>query len=237
MTTSSPPAFTVRMVRELKGAPLACLILLIAAPNAVANEWLCMMSGYTDKTISQALKLLSSPEYQLAKRARGGWVFAKGFQMVLGEIDESRKNSDSLQSRNFSDSDFTVQSTVSRKNSVSTTTTIKDSILINESDLVVVVGRKNSDFDFENPYYELNLALCSKRGIGEPNASKISDGFGRLGDPITPEFIQAHIDSLRPDDTIGLAINRILNDELPRTWASEIAEMANRAEHEETETD
>jgi hypothetical protein len=174
---------TTRTVRELKGAPLACLILLNIAGQPVSNEWLCMMAGYTDKTIAQAMKLLSSPEYQFAKKARGGWVANHERQLVLGEISESRKNS------------------------VPTTTTL----LINKdsnSEIVVVAGRKNSD-----SLYEANMEACKKAGIGEPSASKISDL-----EYVTPDFIAAHVESLKSGETRGLAIRRIEYNELPSVW-------------------
>lgn len=175
---------TTRTVRELKGAPLACLILLNIAGQPVSNEWLCMMAGYTDKTIAQAMKLLSSPEYQFAKKARGGWVANHERQLVFGEISESRKNS------------------------VPTTTT---TLLINKdfnSETVVVAGRKNSD-----SLYEANMDACKKAGIGEPSASKISDL-----EYVTPDFIAAHVESLKSGETRGLAIRRIEYNELPSVW-------------------
>lgn len=144
--TVPPPVFTLRMVRELKGAPLSCLILLIASSNPVSNDWLCMMSGYTDKPVAQALRLLSSPEYQLVKKARGGWVLAKDFQAALGS-----------ESRNFS---------------VPAAAVNIDSLSINDSESVVA-GRNFSDSD-SDPVFFANLEACREVGIGEPSASLIS---------------------------------------------------------------
>lgn len=140
-----PQVFSARMVRELKGAPLSCLILLAVAGGPVHNEWLCRMSGYTDKPISQALKLLSSPEYQIARRTRGGWVISKAFQLVLSD-----------ESRNFS---------------VPTTTTSTE-LLDKESTEVVVVSRNFSDF--EDDGFVANLEACKRAGIAEPSASLIA---------------------------------------------------------------
>lgn len=195
------------MVRELKGAPLSCLILLVLAGMPVSNEWLCRMSGYTDKPISQALKLLSSPEYQLICHAAGGWRIADAFQLVLA-------------SRNFSDSATTA------------TTKLKN---LNTDNIVVVVGRNYSDSleTHENPNFEENLKLCRKVGIGEPKASQIADLFDRYGSPIDPQYIQAQIDSLGPRETVGLAILRILNDEFPRTWKEEIDKIPSPAREED----
>lgn len=142
-----PEQFSARLVRELKGAPLACFMLLLLSDSPVSNEWLCRMSGYTDKPVAQALKLLSGNEYKIARRSRGGWVLSQAFQFVFGN-DESRKNS------------------------VPTTTTL----LTNQSlkDEVVVAGRKNSDSD-EEAAFDANMEVCKELGIGDPSASEISN--------------------------------------------------------------
>lgn len=194
----SPQVFTSRMVRELKGAPLAILLLLIMAEQPVDNGWLEMMSGYTDKPVSHAVRLLSSLEYQMIVRVSKGWRIVNGLQMVLPLIN-----------RNFSGS------------ATATESLIKDS-LVNDS--VVVVGRNYSDSlkDYENCNYEQNLNMCMRLGIGEPNASRISDAFNPLGEPITPDFIKDHVDSLARGEGIGLAITRILNGETPAIWQDQI---------------
>jgi hypothetical protein len=188
----SDPVFTSRMVRELKGAPLACLILLMICDGGVANEWLCRMSGYTDKPIAQALKLLSSPEYQLIRKTRGGWSISKGFQLAL--YDESRKNS------------------------VPTTTTSGNELINLINTEVVVVSRKNSDSESgeeeipsdDERIYLQNLEMCKAVGIGEPTASRISEL-----QHVTPEFIESHVRNLDVHEKIGIAILRIKNNETP----------------------
>ena len=183
-----PPMFTARMVRELKGAPLSCFVLLLFSGMPVSNEWLCRMSGYSDKPISQALALLSGPEYQIVRKSRGGWTLSNDFQLMLGAEEESRRNSES------------------RKNSVPTTTTINTNIL---TEGVVVASRKNSDSD-EDAQYLANMATCKELGIGEPSASVISAMIH-----VNPEYIRAHIQSLQKGETKGLAIVRIKNGEQP----------------------
>lgn len=204
-----PPVFSARMVRELKGAPLSCLVLLMLAGMPVSNEWLCMMSGYTDKPVAQALKLLSSPEHQLVCRTSGGWRLSDAFQLALIN-------------RNFSDS---------------TTATDLNLINLNTDKAVVVAGRNFSDSleNHENPHFAENLAMCKHLGIGEPKASQISDLFDRYGAPIEPDFIKAHIDSLGQGEAIGLAIVRILSDEFPRAWEEEIGQIPRPEEGEEVE--
>lgn len=66
------------IIRELKGAPLAVVSLLIymqrTAPNTpVTAQWLQDWSGYSDKTVAAALRYLEGKEY--ARRALGGgWL-------------------------------------------------------------------------------------------------------------------------------------------------------------------
>lgn len=115
--------FTARTVRELKGCPLSCYVLILMAGNPVNNEYLCRFTGYSDKPVSQAVKLLSSPEFQLIRRARGGWITVDQPQPILSETLKSRKNS------------------------VPTTTKLINTRESNDS--VVVVSRKNSDSHFE----------------------------------------------------------------------------------------
>jgi hypothetical protein len=187
-----PEQFSARLVRELKGAPLACFMLLLLSGSPVSNEWLCRMSGYTDKPVAQALKLLSGAEYQIARRSRGGWLLSQTFQFVLGQEE-------------------------SRKNSVPTTTTLVNTEILKEE--VVVVSRKNSDSVRESAY-NANLAVCKELGIGEPNASTISDL-----EYVTPDFIRAHVQGLKKGETRGLAIVRIRNNELPFVADEQLAEV------------
>lgn len=178
------PVFSVRMVGELKGAPLSCLILLAMSNQPVSNEWLCMMSGYTDKPVALALKKLSSPEFQMARRAFGGWVI-NGVMQLPFELSD-----------------------ISRNNSVPTTTTLLRDININK-DSVVVASRNFSD----SSKYDENMAACKQTMIWEPAASMLS-----VLEHVTPDFIVAHVESLLPGQTRGLAILRIKNNELPSTW-------------------
>ena len=88
--------FSVQHVRELKGAPLAVLLLLSLSTVPVTQEWLERMSGYTDRPVSQALAYLR--ETGRATRTMQGWSLAAGVQLALlaGEVV--------LDGRNISDS-------------------------------------------------------------------------------------------------------------------------------------
>lgn len=104
----------IRMVRELKGAPLSILMVLSMVQQRVTQEYLERSTGYTDKPVSQALAYLQ--EIGLADHTRSGWQLIKSDRLQLplplalesedlgqAEPDREYKNEDEL-SRNISDS-------------------------------------------------------------------------------------------------------------------------------------
>lgn len=90
--------FTAQTVRELKGASLSVLVLLLVSPLPVSQEWLERNSGYTDKPVSQALAYLK--ETGRVCKTSAGWMLSEGFQMALPA------------SRNYSDSNVFLQDSV-----------------------------------------------------------------------------------------------------------------------------
>jgi hypothetical protein len=89
----------IRIVRELKGAPLSIVMVLMMVKHRVSQEFLERSTGYTDKPISQSLSYLK--EAGLIDHTSSGWQLIKGdiFQHLLSpSIDEeptqSRNNSD-----------------------------------------------------------------------------------------------------------------------------------------------
>ena len=104
----------IRMVRELKGAPLSIIMVLSMVQQRVTQEYLERSTGYTDKPVSQALAYLQ--EIGLADHTRSGWQLIKSDRLQLPlplalesenlrpvEPDPENKNADEL-SRNISDS-------------------------------------------------------------------------------------------------------------------------------------
>jgi hypothetical protein len=63
------------MVRELKGAPLSIIIALGLVHQRVNQEWIERSTGYSDKSISQALQYLR--EVELVDETRTGWQLIK----------------------------------------------------------------------------------------------------------------------------------------------------------------
>ncbi|OGC95284.1 MAG: hypothetical protein A2029_01415 [Chloroflexi bacterium RBG_19FT_COMBO_47_9] len=61
----------IRMVRELKGAPLSIIMVLSLVSQRVTQEYLERSTGYTDKPVSQALQYLQ--EVGLADHTQSGW--------------------------------------------------------------------------------------------------------------------------------------------------------------------
>ena len=72
----------IRLVRELKGAPISIILVLSFSTVRVTQEWIERATGYTDKPVSQALAYLREigligllsrgEEIGLARRAQQG---------------------------------------------------------------------------------------------------------------------------------------------------------------------
>jgi len=69
------PEFSLRLVRELKGAPLSVWMALMFAGSLPVNQaWLERSTGYSDKPIRQALYYLF--EHGFVIRVEGGWIIS-----------------------------------------------------------------------------------------------------------------------------------------------------------------
>src|SRR5512139_3800537 len=79
----------IRLVRELKGAPISIILVLGFAGQGVTQEWIERATGYTDKPVSQALAYLE--EIGLVDHTRAGWMLTgEARQLPLGlAIEES----------------------------------------------------------------------------------------------------------------------------------------------------
>lgn len=71
----------LRMVRELKGAPLSIVWVLFYAKQRVSQEFLERSTGYSDKPVSQALAYLE--EIGLVNHTRSGWALIQDNQNQL----------------------------------------------------------------------------------------------------------------------------------------------------------
>jgi hypothetical protein len=85
------------LARKYKGAPLACLWVLITTNQRVTQSYLQSMTGYTDKTISSALEFLK--EDGLIDHQYNGWLLCEDVQLPLtnpSQIIQGRRNSDPI---------------------------------------------------------------------------------------------------------------------------------------------
>jgi hypothetical protein len=75
----------IRLVRELKGAPLSIVFILSMVQQRVTQEWLERATGYTDKPVSQALAYLQ--EIGLVDHSRSGWQLTSQAQQLPLPLD------------------------------------------------------------------------------------------------------------------------------------------------------
>lgn len=85
----------IKLLRQLKGAPLAVLMAMLIVRSRCSADWLVTVTGYTDKPITQALKLLNA--YGWIAKVSGGWQVSKGVQLPLmfPESEKFRSSSSS----------------------------------------------------------------------------------------------------------------------------------------------
>jgi len=211
----------IRMVRELKGAPLSILMVLSIVQQRVTQEYLERATGYTDKPVSQALAYMQ--EIGLADHTNAGWQLIKANVMQLPlplslenetETQDEKTESDDpeLMSRNISDSLIT--------------TTLSN----NDSDDLVVVIRNNGE-NRKNSDFEANLEEFKQQGIAR---NPRTEALARMSH-VNPEYIRAHLKGLKKKDSKGLAIMRMEQGEDPPERSIELTPDEKRAKYAEWE--
>jgi hypothetical protein len=185
----------IRMVRELKGAPLSILMVLSLVHQRVTQEYLERATGYTDKPVSQALAYMQ--EIGLADHTNAGWQLIKANVMQLPlplELEEEIESKDVAKnihesvdaSRNISDSLIT--------------TTLNNNQLIDS-----VVVNNNNDKSRNYSDFEANLEEFKQQGIAR---NKRTEALARMNH-VNPGYICAHLKGLKKKDSKGLAIMRM----------------------------
>jgi len=185
------------MVRALKGCPISCLLIMIIVHQPVSAEYLAAATGYTDKPVALALRILT--EYQLITRVTGGWMLSQAIQLPLpvgvqisipNPVDSAAQPVDNSLEKSRNNSENPLSSCSSSRyeetEKQSTTTTKK--------------VRNNS----ENRNFSDNLAACHAGEIRPPKDEEIS-----ILSHVTPEIIKYHISH---SESVGQAIYRIIND-------------------------
>src|SRR4030042_1975848 len=221
----------IRMVRELKGAPLSILMVLSLVHQRVTQEYLERATGYTDKPVSQALAYMQ--EIGLADHTNAGWQLIKANVMQLPlplALEDETPSQPPPTSPNFQKSEIMGGDDMSRNISDSlTTTTLNNNDLI---DSVVVVSnntenRKNSDF-------ESNLEEFKQQGMG---VNKRTEALARMNH-VNPGYIRAHLKGLKKKDSKGLAIMRMeQGEEAPERTIDMLSPKERIAKYGECEED
>lgn len=226
--------FTSKMVRELKGAPLSCLILMALAGQAVSAQFLERQSGYSDKIVNSALLYLQDNGY-ITRNERYAWRIAINvhqlplmvlpdetepdlpdlggqLEVIPGSSDENLE--DSTTTRNNSESEkFRVPS--SSRTIDLTSKELTDPPLLEAFPLTTNVRGCKDQHDPEKLRVAENLAACDRFGIGEPKRSAISKN-----PKVYPRLIVFHcLDA----DKLGGAIYRIEHGwKVPKGWKEPI---------------
>lgn len=216
----------IRMVRELKGAPLSIVMVLSLVTQRVSQEYLERATGYTDKPVSQALAYLR--EVGLADHTSSGWMLIRGraqqLPMVMemeeniepqrsqSDVDEGEEDITSLTENNdgneIASSDdrcHPPRNDESRNNSDSLLTYLNNNNINNINQVSKesnTKNRKNSDPD---PVVEENLETFRELGI---KINRRTLNLARMKH-VTKEYILGTVRNLKQGELLGLAIIRM----------------------------
>jgi biotin operon repressor len=205
----------IRMVRELKGAPLSIIIALGLVQQRVSQGWLERSTGYTDKPISQALQYLR--EVGLVDETRSGWQLvkenAKQLPMVMqmDAVEVSSEDPEETQESESSKNTTKIEETAKNQtDDIALSRNYSDSLLtyLNNKDINKVSKvsnaeiRKNSDLD---SVIEENIETFRELGI---KINRRTSNLARMKH-ITREYILATVRQLKQGELLGLAIIRM----------------------------
>lgn len=229
--------WTVRMIRELRGTPLSVVLALQCAHQRVSQAWLERATGYTDKPVSQALAYLA--EIGMVDHTLAGWGLAGGRQMVLGEVEQIEEGEDYT----LEDTEITEKSPIHRisgyeddsldqdrgeleaeiieggrnlSDSLITATAAESIDSVNQPAAAVIKGEKVG----KNPLW----AVFRECGIG------LNARTTRLAamSHVTEAYVRGHIEALREDEGVGLAIFRMeQGDTVPGQLVRELVREKN----------
>ena len=220
----------IRMVCEFKGAKLSIIIVLGLVHQRVSQEWLERNTGYTDKTISQALAYLE--EHGFTDHTNAGWQLtnesARQLVMPLELEEENPTEQEWADDSKIIDVDQTEDSNPSRNYSDSLTTTINNIDLIDS----VVVDSNNNTKTRKNSDFEANLEEFKRLGIGR---NKRTEALAMM-EHVNPQYVCAHLKGLKKKDSKGLAIMRMeQGEDPPERSIEDMSDEEKRAKYAEWE--
>jgi len=201
-----------RFVREMKGAPLSILVLLMMTRQAMSNQLVVGGTGYSDKTVAAGLDYLE--QIGMVVRAAGGWRIAEGVQLALPMGEERLNREEREVGEDYSaDGEYSVGEEVqegdnsdtngdSRKISAfSPLVSIDSNILINQEVLTTnYLGGEEAE------KFRLNLLAMAECGI---RRTRKTEELARR-DYVDALYILAHAEAVkREGQQVGLAIWRM----------------------------
>jgi hypothetical protein len=186
-----------RMVRELRGAPLSIVVLLMATRQAMSNQALVGGTGYSDKTVSSGLAYLE--QIGLVVRSSGGWRLTEGQQLPLTMGDEQLdvdKTVDNPEVEEVEAENFRLPIVVKP-------------VVVVESELTLSESITTTDFkrpESEKFRLQANLEAFREGGVDV-------NGFTRrlaAMEHVNPEYIRGHLAAAKAAGCrVGLALRRI----------------------------
>jgi hypothetical protein len=187
----------LQLIKSCKGAALSILVIMTFEKKPVGQEFLECWSGYTDKTITQALAYLAESNLVMQINRYSWQLTSYAQQLPLMQTLDSG-------SRNFSDSRASVVVNVeSRRESLTT----ED---INNRSRKFSDSIEASDTKINRDFTE-NRKLLRADGVFEPKASQLAKLPW-----ITPDYLKAFIeDRKRSGNSIALMIYQISNQNPP----------------------
>lgn len=177
----------MRFVRELKGAPLSVVVLLMMTGVGMSNGAICNGTGYSDKSVAGALSYLE--EIGMVVHSSGGWRMADGMQLALPMVEETGENLDTNgESRRISDSEPLVN------------------IVVNDSNINDLTTNLSNTSGEESEKFRENLAVMAEQGI---RATEKTKALARAGH-VDALYVLSHVEQVRREgQKIGLAIWRM----------------------------
>jgi hypothetical protein len=146
-------------LRGLKGAPLSVLIALVLAKQPVGQAWLSMVTGYSDKPVDSALRLLAQNGL-VTHNGRYSWQIGAGvMQLALGEDDLTRNNSESITT---TAERSLLPSSINSSSSSTTTRNYSESIM-NAIGIMAPTDKKLSALPWVTPGYVWSMGRAWRK--------------------------------------------------------------------------
>lgn len=213
----------LRMLRQLKGAPLSVYLACQIVRQVVSRDWLCEQTGYSDNAVTRALGYLT--EHNYLARVTGGWMIAAGAiqlplmaalpapdgdgdDLVLEKRDYRAFENKKREKRVFPSSVVVVDELFSEVPTITTTTTTTRD---EKREKRVFHSQSDSSQDRDPAEWAaLKLALDEYQIIGPKRKALIACEW------VSGEYVRAHVkyakgENANWDNPVGMAINRMLD--------------------------